>query len=130
VRLFTLAAVVLAATAGASAAAAGGGFPSGSFAASLSGQSPAFLNGGWKLTFKPGGAYTTAHPASEVVARGRLAVSGGTVTFGKETGALGCSTTGRYRWTYSGGSLRFARVSDACGGRAIVLTTKPFRPAD
>jgi hypothetical protein len=129
VRLFTLAAVVLAAAGAGSAAAAGGRFPSGSFTASLSKQSPAFLNGGWKLTFEPGGAYTTAHPPGEVVARGKLAVSGGTVAFGKETGALGCATAGRYRWTYAGGSLRFAKVSDACGGRAIVLTARPFRRA-
>ena len=127
-KLLALAAVMFAAASAASAA-LGGAFPHGSFTASLAGQSPAFLNGGWKLTFQPGGAYTTAHPASEVVARGKVVVSGGTVTFGKETGSLGCSTAGRYRWTYSGGSLCFVKVADACGGRAIVLTAKPFKPA-
>jgi hypothetical protein len=124
-----LAAALLAAAAGSAAAAAGGGFPHGSFTASLAGKSPAFLNGGWKLTFQPSGAYATAHPPNEVVARGKVAVSGGTVTFGKETGPLACTVPGRYRWSVSGGSLRFTKIADACGGRAIVLTAKPFAPA-
>jgi hypothetical protein len=125
VRALALAAALLAATA--SSAAAGNGLPAGTFAATLSGKSPAFLNGAWRLTFSPGGRYTTEHPPDEVVARGRAMVSGGTVTFGKESGSVACSTAGRYRWTYAGGRLRFVAISDACGGREIVLTAKPFR---
>ncbi len=127
-RLTVLAAVLLAAVAAASAA-AGGGFPNGSYTESLSGKSPAFLNGAWKLTFLPGGKYTTSHPANAVVARGKVAVSGGTVTFGKETGSLACTTSGKYRWTYRGGTLRFTTIADACGGRNIVLAAKPFKSA-
>ena len=124
-RLATLAAVLLAA-AGAATATAGGGFPSGSFTASLSGKSPAFLNGVWKLTFLPGGKYTTSHPANAVVARGKVAVSGGTVTFGKETGPLACTTSGKYRWTYKGGDApldhdlgRVRRAQHRARGQAV-----------
>jgi hypothetical protein len=117
---------VLAATA-AAAATAGSGFPPHTFTATVSGKSPRFLNGAWRLTFSAGGRYTTEHPLNQVVARGRIAVAGGTVVFGKETGALACSTPGRYRWAYAGDVLRFTAVSDACGGRQIVLTAKPFR---
>jgi hypothetical protein len=127
VRALALAAVLLATTAGAAPAASG--FPAGTFTASLSGKSPRFLNGAWRLTFSPGGRYATEHPPGDLVARGRLVVSGGTVTFGKETGSVACSTSGRYRWSYAGGLLRFTAVSDACGGREIVLTAKPFRLA-
>ena len=108
-------------------ATAGGGFPAATFTATLSGKSPRFLNGPWRLTFAPGGRYTTEHPAGEVVARGRVTVSGGTVTFGKETGPVACSTAGRYRWTYAGGRLRLVAISDACGGREIVLAAKPWK---
>ena len=111
----------------AGAAADGSGFPSHTFTATVAGKSPRFLNGAWRLTFSPGGRYTTEHPLNEVVARGRIAVSGGTVAFGKEAGLLACSTPGRYRWTYAAGLLRFTAVSDACGGRQTVLTAKPFR---
>jgi hypothetical protein len=120
-------AVAVAALALVGAASAGGGFPAATFTATVSGKSPRFLNGGWRLTFAPGGRYTTEHPPNDVVARGRVAVSGGTVTFGRETGSVACSTAGRYRWTYAGGVLRFTAVSDACGGREIVLTARPFR---
>jgi hypothetical protein len=119
--------VAIAALALVAPATAGNGFPAATFTATVSGKSPRFLNGAWRLTFAPGGRYTTEHPPDEVVARGRLAVSAGTVTFGKETGSVACSTAGRYRWSYAGGLLRFTAVSDACGGREIVLTAKPFR---
>jgi len=122
-RIVAIAAVVLALTAdGASAA-----FPHATFTATLSGASPRFLNGAWRLTFLQSGRYTTEHPFNDFVARGRIAVSGSTVTFGRETGSLACDTAGRYRWSYRDGRLRFAAISDACGGRKIVLTAKPFR---
>jgi hypothetical protein len=124
-RALALAAILLAAAPG--AATAGNGLPAGTYAASLSGKSPAFLNGAWRLTFAPGGRYTTEHPPGQVAARGRLVLSGGTVTFGKETGPVACTTAGRYRWTYAAGRLRFAAISDPCGGREIVLTARPFR---
>jgi len=124
-RVVALATVVLAFAV--SPAAAGGGFPQATFVATLSGKSPAFLNGAWRLMFLPGGRYTTEHPLNQFVARGRIAVSGATVTFGKETGSVACSTVGRYRWTYRGSLLRFAAIADACGGREIVLTAKPFK---
>jgi hypothetical protein len=109
------------------AAALGGGFPHATFTATVSGKSPLFLNGPWRISFLESGRYATAHPPSEVVARGRIAVSGGTVTFGRETGSVACSTAGRYRWSYDGARLRFRAIADACGGRAIVLTGQPFR---
>jgi hypothetical protein len=112
-----------------SIAAVGSTFPQASFAVTLSGESPAFLNGPWRLSFRAGGSYTTEHPPKQVVARGRIAVSGGTVTFGRETGSLACATAGRYRWSYSGKLLRLTVIADACGGREIVLTAKPFKRA-
>ena len=108
-------------------AAAGGGFPQATFVATLSGKSPRFLNGPWRLSFFQGGRYTTEHPLNELVARGRIIVSGRTVAFGRETGSVPCKTVGHYHWTYKGGLLRFSAISDACGGREIVLTAKPFR---
>jgi hypothetical protein len=113
----------------AAALAVGGGFPAGTFVATVAGKSPRFLNGPWRLTFAAGGRYTSEHPPNEVVARGRLATSGGTVTFGKETGSVACSTAGRYRWRFDGRRLRFTAIADACGGRAIVLTGQPFARA-
>ena len=110
-----------------SVAAAGSAFPQARFAVTLSGESPAFLNGTWRLSFLAGGRYATEHPLNEVVARGRIVVSGRTVTFGRETGSVACTTAGRYRWSYSGKVLRLTVISDACGGREIVLTAKPFR---
>jgi hypothetical protein len=107
--------------------AAGGGFPHATFAATVSGASPRFLDGPWRISFLAGGRYTTEHPLNEPVARGRIAVSGGTVTFGRETGPVACSTAGRYRWRYDGTRLRFAAIADACGGRETVLTSRPFR---
>ena len=108
-------------------AAAGAGFPQATFVATLSGKSPRFLNGPWRLSFFRGGRYTTEHPLNELVARGRILVSGRTVAFGRETGSVACRTVGRYHWTYKGGLLRFSGISDACGGREIVLTAKPFK---
>jgi len=108
-------------------AAAGAGFPQASFVGTLPRQSPRFLNGPWRLSFFQGGRYTTEHPLNEFVARGRIVVSGRTVAFGRETGSVACKTVGRYHWTYKGGLLRFSAISDACGGREIVLTAKPFK---
>jgi hypothetical protein len=126
-RARAIATSVLALTMG--TAAAGGGFPHARFEARLAGQSPRFLNGSWRLSFFPGGRYTSEHPLNEVVARGRIVVSGGTVTFGRETGSLACARAGHYHWKYKGGLLRFSAISDACGGREIVLTAKPFKLA-
>ena len=108
-------------------AAAGAGFPQATFLATLSGKSPRFLNGPWRLSFFQGGRYTTEHPLNEFVARGRIVVSGRTVAFGRETGSVACKTVGHYHWAYKGGLLRFSAISDACGGREIVLTAKPFK---
>jgi hypothetical protein len=109
------------------ATAAGGGFPRAIFTATVSGKSPLFLNGAWRLTFRADGRYTTEHPLGETVARGRLTTSGATVAFGKETGSVACATAGRYRWSYDGTRLRLAAIADPCGGREIVLTGQPFR---
>jgi hypothetical protein len=124
-RLVAVAVLALAVAAPAGAA----GFPRATFTATLSGKSPRFLNGAWRLTFLASGRYTTEHPLNEVGARGRIVVSGSTVTFKGESGPLACppGTAGRYRWSYSGGRLRLTAVTDACGGRKIVLTAKPFR---
>jgi hypothetical protein len=121
-RLVAIAAASLVLVAPAAAA-----FPHATFTATLAGKSPRFLNGSWRLTFLEGGRYTTEHPLNDVAARGRIAVSGTTVTFGRETGPLACTTAGRYRWSYSDGHLRFTAIADKCGGREIVLTAKPFR---
>ena len=110
----------------AAGAAAASPFPQGRFEVTLSGKSPAFLNGPWRLSFLAGGRYTTEHPLNEVVARGRIVVSGRTVTFGRETGSVACTTAGRYRWSYAGALLRLTVISDPCGGRETVLTAKPF----
>src|SRR5713101_7284308 len=53
-------------------AAAGAGFPQATFLATLSGKSPRFLNGPWRLSFFQGGRYTTEHPLNEFVARDRI----------------------------------------------------------
>ena len=124
-RAAALAAGVLALAVG--PAAAGERFPQATFVATLSGKSPRFLNGPWRLSFFQGGRYTTEHPLNEFVARGRIVVSGRTVAFGRETGSVACKTVGRYHWAYRSGLLRFSAISDACGGREIVLTAKPFR---
>jgi len=122
-RLVAIAAALLALTAGAASAA----FPHATFTATLAAKSPRFLNGPWRITFLESRRYTIEHPLNDFVARGRIAVAGSTVLFGRETGSLGCKTAGRYRWSYRDGRLRFTAISDACGGRQIVLTANPFR---
>jgi hypothetical protein len=126
-RPIALAATIVAVGVGAAPAPAAAAFPHATFTVTLAGKSPRFLNGAWRITFLESGRYTTEHPLNEIAARGRIALSGGTVTFGRETGSVACATAGRYRWSYRDNRLRFTAISDACGGRQIVLTAKPLR---
>jgi hypothetical protein len=120
-----LAATVAAAFVLGGGALAAGGFPVGSFQVAIT-HRPAPLNGTWRLVLAKDRGYTILKNGRAVV-RGRLSVAGRVVTFGHETGPLRCTTSGRYRWTLTGGLLSFRSYADTCSGRRTVLTARPFR---
>jgi hypothetical protein len=134
IKRLTVAAMTAAALASVSTALAGGGGLAGQYKTTV--KSPPEAKGIWILKLaKPSSAQTgpTKRGSYTVVAfghpfiRGRYSMTGGTITFGHETGEGACAKTGTYTWKKSGKTLRFTRVSDApiCTGRVGVLAL-PF----
>ncbi|HET6174148.1 MAG TPA: hypothetical protein VFD90_16170 [Gaiellales bacterium] len=81
---------------------------------------PAQLKGTWSLSFAKGGAYTIAQ-GSKVVVRGHSLSVAPQIKFAKETGPLACTSPGYYNFKRSGQTLSFKKLSDSCGGRALIL---------
>ena len=86
------------------------------------------LNGTWLVSIAPNGAYAIVKEPSTktVLIGGTSTVSGTKITFHDKTGPLACagaSAVGKYSWSLSGKTLKLTKVADACGGRALVLTS-------
>lgn len=94
----------------------------GTFATTITGAKPAFLNGRWLVKFKAGGAYEIDLNGAAVVL-GRGTVTATRITFGHESGPAACPTSAIYRWALNGRTLRFTAIRDTCAGRRTVLTT-------
>ena len=97
----------------------------GTYATTISGKQPAFLNGRWRVVLQPHGAYAIERDGVRVV-RGRGAVTATEIRFGHETGPAACPGPARYSWSLRGRSLRFTPIEDACAGRRAILTTHPL----
>ena len=97
-----------------------GGTAAGRYATTIT--SPAAFKGTWVLNLAKGGTYTVA-TNDKIFIRGKYAVTGSKITFGRETGQGACPKTGTYTWRKSGKTLKFTRVSDSpvCSGRSGVL---------
>jgi hypothetical protein len=117
---FTIAAFVVVVLALSSSVALAGGSAAGRYATTI--KSPAALKGTWVLNLAKSGTYTVA-TNNQIFIRGKYAVTGSKITFGRETGQGACPKTGTYTWKKSGKTLTFRRVSDspACSGRSGVL---------
>ena len=93
-------------------------------------ESPTSLSGKWTLTIRRNGNYSVVHRgASAVRVAGQLRPQGRYLSFLNEhaPGRGGCGPrVGTYRWSLKGRTLRFARVTDHCGGRPVVLVSAPF----
>ena len=93
-------------------------------------ESPTSLSGKWTLTIRKNGNYSVVHTgASAINVAGQLQTQGRHLAFLNEhaPGRGGCGPkVGTYRWSLRGKALRFARVSDHCGGRPVVLVSAPF----
>jgi hypothetical protein len=123
-------------------ATAGGGFPSmhqgimGSYAATFTAadmstaaplQVREQLAGTWGLAFNEENHFAVTHNGQQVL-EGRYQVEGDRILFGEgETGPYACNTPATYTWRVSGGQLAFAPVgADACDGRRLAITARPF----
>jgi hypothetical protein len=120
--------VLVAAGVLAAAAAAASGAPSGTYAATITGQ-PAALNGRWQLEFGAKGSVHIIRNGTIVVVGTASPLAGGRLKLHDRSGQYACSRSegdGVYRYTRAGRRLTFAAVSDHCVGRKLVLTTKPY----
>ncbi len=93
-------------------------------------ESPTSLSGKWTLTIRKNGNYSVVHKgASAVTVAGQLQAQGRQMSFLNEhaPGRGGCGPkVGTYLWSLKGRTLRFARLTDHCGGRPVVLVSAPF----
>ncbi len=83
--------------------------------------------GTWGFAFHTGNHFVVSHNGQQV-AQGPYQVSGNQVTFGTgESGPYACNVPAAYSWRLSNGQLTFTLVgTDACDGRVLALTTRPF----
>ena len=120
------AALAVAAAAAAVAAAAGQSLTPGSYQATITGASPAVLNGNWKILLAVG-RYTISRNGADAI-DGVASIHGNQVVFKDKSGpfrCLGTQANGTYRWTLTGKKLQLAVVHDTCAGRKAVLG-RPF----
>ncbi len=102
----------------------------GVYLTTVSGKTPANLNGDWAIRIEPTGKYEIEKRVgnyAQLVVVGHGKISGSTITFQKETGLAACTgkqAVGRYGWSLKGNTLRFVRYSDKCVGRRILLAGK------
>jgi hypothetical protein len=120
---FALAISIVAALSLASVALAAG--PNGTYKTKITSNAVGgHLKGTWTIKFKSG-AYTVTDNGT-VVIHGKYTVSGSTMTLVDKTGPDKCPGRGKYKFSITGSSLKFTKVSDtsACVGRITVLTSK------
>lgn len=85
----------------------------------------------WSVTFAANGTMSVRRNGLAVI-RGTYAVSGNRVTITDRTGPYHCrgrQAVGAYTYAQLGSKLSFEVVRDACGGRKVVLATKPLTRA-
>jgi hypothetical protein len=88
----------------------------------ITGATPSYLNGTWRIAFNSPGFTVSKNGAAAIV--GTVQIVGNKVTFRDRTGPLACSgaaSTGTYTWRLAGKRLTFTRVKDSCQGRPVVL---------
>jgi hypothetical protein len=119
IRKLAIAASVVATLALSSAALAGGTL-AGKYTTTI--KTPLQFKGTWVLNLAKGGTYTVADNG-QILVRGKYSTTGSRITFGHETGSGACAKPGTYRWSKTGKTLKFTRVSDSplCSGRSGVL---------
>ena len=93
--------------------------------------SAAQLNGTWRISFAPNGAYVVvkAPNTKTMLIGGSSSTSGATVKMTDKTGPAACTgntATAKYKWSLSGKSLKLTKVKDACAPRAVILATAPL----
>ncbi len=125
---------LIALAAGAALLAAGAASASSSIAGvyvtTVTGKTPANLNGDWAIRIEPTGKYEIEKRVgnyAQLVVVGHGKIAGSTITFRKETGLAACTgkqAVGRYGWSLKGTTLKFVRYSDKCVGRRILLAGK------
>jgi hypothetical protein len=95
--------------------------------ASASAEMRSGMPGRWGLAFHGGNHFVVTHNGSEVV-QGSYRVEGDRIMFSTgETGPYACNVEATYTWRVSNGQLTFTPVgSDACEGRVLALTTRPY----
>ena len=83
----------------------------------------------WKVTFTPDNAYVAkatgvirGTPMTFVAGAGKVAFSGGQVTFRDRRGCSGRQAVAVYNWTRRPGTLRLTPVREQCVNRRAVLT--------
>ncbi len=102
----------------------------GVYLTTVSGKTPANLNGEWAIRIEPTGRYEIEKKVgnyAQLVVLGHAKIAGGTITFRRETGLAACTgkeAVGRYGWSLKGSTLKFVRFSDKCVGRRILLGGK------
>lgn len=97
----------------------------GTYKTTISGQTPAALNGSWQVGWS-GGKETISHSGAVVVS-GHYAVAGNRITMSRESGPLACTGgTGVYSWSLRGKLLTLKVVKDGCAGRKLILTSHPL----
>ncbi len=99
----------------------------GIYVTSVKGATPATLNGDWAIRIVQSGQYQIQKRVGTrgaLLVTGHAAISGGKITFQKETGPAACKgkvAVGRYGWSLKGTTLTFTRYSDKCTGRRAIL---------
>lgn len=83
--------------------------------------------GTWGLAFHQGNHFVVTHNGKQVV-EGPYRVSGNQIMFATgESGPYACNTPASYTWQISNGRLTFTPVGqDACVGRVLAITSRPF----
>jgi len=117
------------------ASAPAGGIPAGTYTttltkADLAGRVPAeevdSLVGVWTQTHDSTGRFVVRWKGTQVVEAVAKPMPGDQIYLDdKDTGPYACHLPATYRYSVSGDSLSFVKVSDECAGRAAVLTAHP-----
>jgi hypothetical protein len=102
----------------------------GIYTTTLKNNVPNNFRGDWAIRFTKSGQYQIAKRVgsnAQLLVTGHAKISGGKITFQKETGPAACKgsqAVGRYSWSSRGKTLTFTRYADTCVGRRTVLGGK------
>jgi hypothetical protein len=121
-----LSAAVLAALAAVVAQAASAGLWPHFYRTTISGATPALLNGTWTLAISNTAFNVTK--GGRVAVNGTVKIDGNRITFHDFSGPLACrgaQANGTYTWRLQGAALTLKANGDTCTGRRAILT-HPF----